>query len=282
MSNNKSIDVKEYPVKYPVKEKAYVFVPHNRIPFSSAAVGITYPDADYCVSREPSRITLFEYVISGEGEVLVDGAWQSVRAGDFYILRCGEAHDYRASRSDPWEKLWVNYVADYTDSLLSSYGVKSGVYHSESVKVYFEELIKLTKASSLDEHTAFSIADRIHKIIRSAAIENERSETEDKYGIRRLISTYIYKKINLDELAEKLHMSKSNMIREFKKSYGVTPYNYLLEQKMESAKILLKETKLSIREIADKLCIFDEHYFSTVFYKKVGIRPREYRNSPID
>ena len=275
---DESVDIREYPVKYPVKEKAYAIIPHNGVPFTDAAVGITYPDKDYSVSRGPCGITLFEYVVSGEGEVLIGGKWQRAATGDFYILRSGEEHVYRASSRDPWHKLWVNYVADYIGAFLSSYGIVSGIYHSDSVKRYFEELIALTKESSPNADTAFAIAERIHKIVRAAAVEKLNAR-DDEHGIRCRLVSYTYKKLNLDELAAELHMSKSNLIRVFKRCYGVTPYEYLLSHKIESAKVLLRETKLSVKEIADKVCIADEHYFSTVFYKRVGMRPREYRNS---
>ena len=69
------------------------------------------------------------------------------------------------------------------------------------------------------------------------------------------------------------------MIRIFKKIYGVTPYEYLIELRLQTAKILLKDTNLTIKEIADKLVFFDEHYFSSIFLKKVGVRPGVYRKS---
>ena len=87
----------------------------------------------------------------------------------------------------------------------------------------------------------------------------------------------MYEKINLDTVASNLHISKSNLIRVFKKNYGVTPYEYLLTLKTETAKILLRETTMSVKEIADRLCISDEHYFSSLFFARVGMRPREYR-----
>lgn len=277
MQEGTDIDIREYPVKYPVKEKAYAIIPHNGIPFFDAAVGITYPSADYQVYRPPCGITLFEYVLSGEGEVLINGEWHRVSAGDFYILRSGEEHTYRSVPKNPFHKLWVNYVADYISSFLASYGIESGVYHSDTVKRYFEELIELSQESSLHSDAAFMIAERIHKIVYTAAKEKQNA-LDDELGMRRLLTSYTYKRLNLDEASAALHMSKSNLIRSFKRIYGVTPYEYLLSLKIESAKVLLRETRLSVREIADKLCIVDEHYFSTVFYKRVGTRPREYRN----
>ena len=276
MSNGEIINKKVYGVKYPHKEKAYVFIPHNCIPFECAIVGETYPFPGYEIKRNAkNRICLFEYVVSGEGEVFVDGKWQNVSSGDFYILPSGREQHYRSSSSVPWQKIWINYTADYMADFLKAYGINGGIYRSENVKIYFDELTELTKRDDLSENTAFKIADRIHKIVRCAALNRE--ETEDEWGMRRLLSSYVYKKLNLDEFAEKMHMSKSNVIRLYKKKYGITPYEELLRMKIEAAKTLLSETNLPIKEIAAKVCILDEHYFSSLFLERTGNRPGSYR-----
>lgn len=278
MSNIDNILVSEYPVTFPFKEKAYAFVPHNGIPFRSAALGITNPTANYSIERRKSGINLFEYILEGEGEIFLDGKWKRAGAGDFYIISAGLDQIYRSSETKPWKKLWVNYAADYMPAFLRSYGFESGIFHSDAVKVYFEELISLPKSDALSADTYFRIADRLHKIIRMAATLNSDA-SDDEYGLRRILSGYVHKKLNLDELAKELHMSKSNVIRIFKKKYGVTPYEYLIFLRLETAKILLRDTKLSIKEIADKLVFFDEHYFSSLFLKKIGMRPGVYRNN---
>ena len=84
---------------------------------------------------------------------------------------------------------------------------------------------------------------------------------------------------SLDELSEKLHISKSNVIRIFKKRYGITPYEYLLSSKIDAAKVLLQSTQMTVREIADRLCVSDEHYFSTLFCNRVGMRPSDFRKN---
>lgn len=281
MSNLENVKPSEYPVSFPIKEKAYAFVPHDGIPFKSAALGITYPASNYSIRRTNSNICLFEYILEGEGEVLINGEWKKAAAGDFYIMSSGIDHIYRSSECDPWKKLWINYSSDYMPSFLHSYGIESGIFHSEAVKVYFEELIDLPKSDGLSEEIYFRIADRLHKIVRAAAMLKS-NDSDDEYGMRRMLSGYVHKKLNLDELAEELHMSKSNVIRIFKKKYNVTPYEYVINLRLETAKILLRETKLSMREIADKLVFFDEHYFSSLFLKKVGVRPGVYRNKTGD
>jgi AraC family transcriptional regulator len=64
--------------------------------------------------------------------------------------------------------------------------------------------------------------------------------------------------IKLADLAQLLGMSQSHFSRLFKRSMGLSPHQYLLHQRVERAKQLLKYTNQSLVEIA-LACGFDSH-----------------------
>lgn len=266
-------------LKYPQKEIAVAFIGHAEHPFKKAMIGITMPFPDYNLSRDGKKnpINLFEYVLEGEGEVMVDGKWERVCAGDIYVLRQDEDHMYRSCPESPMKKLWINYIADYTPALLDAYGIKSGIYRSESAKEFFERAYRLVHAVNTESYVYFDISDCVHGIIRAIAIDRLEPDRADIHRIKDALNASVYTKLNLDQLSAKLHISKSNIIRQFKKHYGITPYDYLIGLKMDAAKLLLRNTQMTIREIADRLCISDQHYFSSLFLDRVGVRPRDYR-----
>ncbi|MFR3482658.1 MAG: helix-turn-helix domain-containing protein [Clostridia bacterium] len=59
----------------------------------------------------------------------------------------------------------------------------------------------------------------------------------------------------------------------------MTPYAYLLQQKLAAAQNLLQNTTLPVQEIARQLGYDDAHYFSNVFKAQFGVSPRAYRQS---
>ena len=277
MGNYGNYEFREASVQYPKTEKAYAFFSYDEIPFQSATVGITNPGPRYSMKRSALfEVCVFEYVLEGEVEIFLDGEWKIASAGDFYILSPRVEHRYRSSQKNPCKKIWVNYVCGYMYEFLKSYGVRTGIYHSSSVKIYFDELLNIVEEPNKTEDTPFRVADLLHKIVKVAAKEKKKEQV-DEYEMVRQISEYVYKKLNLDELAENMHMSKSNLIRKFKKQFSTTPYEYLIEMKLEAAKILLRDTQMTIKEISAKLAINDEHYFSSLFLKRVGERPLAYR-----
>ncbi len=266
-------------VRYPEREEAFVVVAESDAPFLGAIVGVTHPHPDYSISRSNANlICVLEYVLEGKGEITLGDRTFTVRAGQTYLLRPGEAHSYRADRAEPWKKIWINYTSAYLPAMLDAYGIESGVWTVNTREIFAEALEAARTARSHAEKCR-AIADAVHGVISAiyGASNHTRPAVTDAMRIREELRLSLYAKLSLDTLAEQLHVSKSNLIRIFKRAYGMTPYEYLLEEKMEAAKALLASTHMSVGEIAERLCISDGHYFSTLFYRRVGLRPLEYR-----
>ncbi len=86
---------------------------------------------------------------------------------------------------------------------------------------------------------------------------------------------------SLEDIANVANLSPFHFIRIFKATTGKTPYNYLLDIKIEKAKELLVLKKHTITEICF-LCGFNNlEHFSSVFKRKVGLLPSQYRKLKI-
>ena len=73
--------------------------------------------------------------------------------------------------------------------------------------------------------------------------------------------------------------SPSQAERLFRAEFGVPPYRYVLNRKIELACQLLRETGMSIRDISSYLSFDDEFYFSGLFRRKMGMSPTQYRKN---
>ncbi len=271
-------------VKYPGKEKALAFFADEGVPFLLAMAGITYPYSKYAMTRnENERVNVLLYVIEGEGEVVLEGKKKKISAGDLLVLREKEKQEYKADEKNPMKTVWINYRADYIGAFMDAYKVKSGIYSGDGCRKYFDAAIDITHSTLPRRELCRVLAEQVHKIIETISpivIDQEAVSFSTAEKICGMLDGSLYKKFDLSRASELLHMSKSNVIRIFKKQYGVTPYEYLLTSKMEAAKVMLTSTEMSIKDISDRLCITDEHYFSTLFTKRVGMRPSEYRKNP--
>ena len=81
----------------------------------------------------------------------------------------------------------------------------------------------------------------------------------------------------IPKLLQPLGMSTEHLGRLFRSQYGVAPLQYLQGLQMVRAKLLLRDTKLKIKEIAWRTGFSDQLYFSRVFRKYNNITPSLYR-----
>lgn len=96
---------------------------------------------------------------------------------------------------------------------------------------------------------------------------------------REYIHDNLDHKISLDELAQLMSLSRYYLIRMFKKSLGMTPYQYITQCRINKAKQLLKETQLDLIEIAIKCGFCDQSHFHNQLKKWTGVTPKQFRKS---
>lgn len=96
----------------------------------------------------------------------------------------------------------------------------------------------------------------------------------------RMLHDYIHDDIGSDhsveELAEKVGLSPSHFCRSFKQATGISPYQYVLQARVDRAKSMLAAGVNSVSEIALVLGFSSQSHFSDVFRKQVGMSPTTY------
>ena len=83
--------------------------------------------------------------------------------------------------------------------------------------------------------------------------------------------------INIEEYAISRGMSVSWFIRNFKKSTGTTPMQFITSIRITNAQMLLETTNYAVNEIARIVGYDNPLYFSRLFHKQKGCSPSEYR-----
>lgn len=86
--------------------------------------------------------------------------------------------------------------------------------------------------------------------------------------------------LRMEALAERCHLSVSQMQREFQRCFGTTPSAYLLNVRLLMARWRLKNTGTSVGAIALECGFYDQSHFTRAFQKAHGVSPLKYRNNP--
>lgn len=95
--------------------------------------------------------------------------------------------------------------------------------------------------------------------------------------VRAYVRGHLDKEITLKSMATVAGMSESNFSRRFKASMNITAYQYVLQERLEEAKHMLRHLDISLVHIADATGFSSQSHFSTVFRKHVQLTPLQYR-----
>ena len=102
-----------------------------------------------------------------------------------------------------------------------------------------------------------------------------------RYKLRRVmayVDARIGGPISLDDLASVAGVSRFHFHRQFRKSVGVTPHEYVLRARIERAKGLLTASDLTVGEVSGVVGFADQSHFSNIFRKLTAMTPRSFRN----
>ncbi|MBC7960154.1 MAG: response regulator, partial [Vallitaleaceae bacterium] len=161
------------------------------------------------------------------------------------------------------ELLVLIYASAYRNNVMSE---------SFSYRTYLSEIQKMDNFYELKSwcfSKILSITEKI-KEEKETKVSNIISEA------KKYIDENYNKEIGLTETSEAVSISPQYFSKIFKEELGLNFIEYLTNLRMEHAKRMLKEKKLSIKEICYEIGYNDPNYFSRLFKKNEGISPTEY------
>lgn len=227
------------------------------------------------------------YCVDGKGSVHIGKSEYSIKAGDFFIIPKHTAHNYASDEKSPWTIYWVHFKGNTADAIVALTqnqleGHKGFVHYNEARINLFNNIYnQLERGYGSDNIfycnmclgyflTTFIFHDKFN-----SASKISKHDTIDR--AIDFMGEKIDQVINLEEIAQTVNLSSSHFSAFFKKKTGFSPIDYFNHLKVQKACQYLLFSDLRIKEIANKLGIEDQYYFSRLFSKIMGMPPNEYR-----
>jgi AraC-like DNA-binding protein len=137
----------------------------------------------------------------------------------------------------------------------------------------FEEIFE-----SNDVFDEMSAAYKMLKLLISLSTPKSPISNHTLLAALEYIHENYKKKINVSDLAQITHTSESYLYSVFKSNLGTSPVAYLTHYRLTIASDMIRQSELSIKEIAEAVGFDDQFYFSKVFKKRFNVSPRKYRS----
>ncbi len=232
---------------------------------------------------------LFHYVISGKGTLFANEKEYAITAGHGFLVVPGQITTYRADAKEPWEYTWIEFDGLRAQESLRLAGISGmePVYTpsgKEAGERLCQQMLYIVNNGTADPmHLIGHGFLFLSQLVGSSAYRHTQN-------VRRLRDFYIkealsfiesnyQRDVSIEEIAAFCGLNRSYFGKVFRETMGESPQAFLLHYRMARAAQLLKDTKLSVGEIAQQVSYDNQLHFSRAFKNVHGVSPREYRQT---
>ncbi|MBR2473539.1 MAG: PocR ligand-binding domain-containing protein [Clostridia bacterium] len=179
-----------------------------------------------------------------------------------------------------FENLTIGYIifGQYRDESFESavidYAIENGIETERFINAY-RKLTVLTKEQV--DATCNILNHLFLKFWLTDAITLNENKICER--IKDFITENIDKKLTAELLCRNFFINKQQLYALFRQNFNMTVKEYILEKKLDKAKLLLKTTKHSVTDIAEMTGFPDYNNFIQRFKARIGITPLRYRKS---
>ncbi len=208
-----------------------------------------------------------------------------VGAGNVILVFPGVWHRYRPGSETGWEVYWVHFQGENVRQLQQrgfircEEAVLTVGLDDAIIRPFVRLLDRLRMQSFGFQHMIAADTLEILAAVLAAA---------GNYGRDRQVDVLVQQaKVFLEEdvegvpcmedIATKLNLSRARFFRVFKEATGYSPYQYYMEARLARARHMLRDSSISIQQIARTLGFCSVFHFSKVFKNKVGLTPTSWR-----
>lgn len=205
-----------------------------------------------------------------------NGKQVEILPGEYYIQRAGFFQSGRRESDEP-VYFYIHFSAEFSENPDDGIPIR-GRFPVNSVRRIADEYERIIKMHENSYFLLSSLMYRIFAEIEMGGVTPDSKRTAIAKDIRRYINTEFSSNITISKIAERYGYSDDYTIKLFRQEYGITPYQYIIKQRLSCAQGLLYNTDMSAEEISREVGYNDFSTFYRDFRKHFGISPRSARN----
>jgi AraC-like DNA-binding protein len=143
---------------------------------------------------------------------------------------------------------------------------------------YNKDIRRLYIESKAYELLAYCM-DALQNELRSNAFSLSKTDIENLKTAREIVDNHISNPITLAKLSRMVYLNEYKLKTGFKALFGKPVYTYLLDKRLEYARLLLEKRTFHVYEVAEMTGYSDSSSFSKAFFKRYGYRPIEHTSN---
>jgi AraC-like DNA-binding protein len=236
--------------------------------------------APYMIERDNHDYFIIIHIKKGTLLLELSDANYTACAGDFLFFDCRLPQKYYTPETVSFD--FIHFKGLNSQTLFNEVKQKGPLLFekcNETIKLSFKYLIDSMVHNTIDD---FRVSVHIHNILCSFIEHNMNLKDHKAPASFKAVFTFIeenlHRELTIEELAGICALSKFHFVRKFKDLFGLSPYQYLVQQRVERSRYLLKNKSYSIKEIGIRVGFNSPSHFVSTFKKYCAMTPDEYRH----
>ncbi|WP_277374186.1 AraC family transcriptional regulator [Pseudomonas sp. AA-38] len=144
----------------------------------------------------------------------------------------------------------------------------------------------LLQSSAADDERLFSLSRQLCDYLLGRdqgacerTQQNARLAPWQERRAKELLAGSLSGRLYIAEVAQQCAMSRSHFSRAFKRSTGLSPQEWVINLRIETAQRMLSQSRRSLTEIGQDCGFCDQAHFTRTFNRRVGMSPNRWRQA---
>ena len=246
-------------------------------------------DADFYINRPDGSGDYLFLAIKSKSVFDINGTSIIIPENTIFIYNKGTPQYYRALNGSSFSNDWIHFL--FEDNELEEFIRLNIPFDTPIYNCDINQISFFIKSISSENYSCNTYKDKtikkyieimFYKISESLCLnsmQNINSNYEMLLTIRNKIYTKPYESRNIESSAHEVRMSPSNFQHLYKKAFGISFINDIIQSRIEYAKLHLTQTDITVKGISE-LCGYNNitHFFRQ-FKDVTGMTPIEYRKN---
>lgn len=240
-------------------------------------------DQNYYTDRTDLASYELRYTLDGCGRLRYNGRDYILRPGDGYLIDCRKPHYYRTN-GEKWTSTCLHFNGVPAAAIYRAWMQGGNVTFSSDTFPNFEMLQMqiLSSTQKICPFNEYRISCLFDMLLTELLTQQTPSPAADRTAelldrIIRYTQEHFTEPLSVDDLSRRFGLSRTYLSRKFREYTGFPPHAYILELRLNRARMLLRTTDDSVESVACACGFTDPSYFIQIFRKKEGITPLKYR-----
>lgn len=246
-------------------------------------------DADWKSVMHTHPFTELFYVVSGEGNVIIEQEKFIVKADDFMIINPDVSHTEYGDGIHQLEYIvlgieGIQFLFD-EDTAFRPYGLYNFCSCKNEIQYFLNHMLRELHnknpyykpfCHNMLECLIIFLMRQIKDVL---SFESPKKAVRECRFIEQYLDKHFAEDITLQTLSDMTHLNKYYLVHIFREYKEISPINYLIQRRIQEAANLLETSDYSMSKIAHAVGFASQSYFSRVFRKEMGCSPNEYKKS---